>query len=137
MSGIEGGQTRGRGGSGGGRRTGDCCWGQGGPARQWGGDRRGQGKGRQQAEERRGRQQQEEDDDGRPKRIRARGVRYGEEQMGWEKQGAVQKGVTVYCPHKVRGKWRRYVGTVEEMIEQQVRMGHVTRAAIVQWEDQG
>ena len=29
------------------------------------------------------------------------------------------------------------MGTVEEMIEQQDRMGHVTRAAIVQWEDQG
>ena len=29
------------------------------------------------------------------------------------------------------------MGTVEEMIEQQDRTGHVTRAAIVQWEDQG
>ena len=46
-------------------------------------------------------------------------------------------GVTVYGPHKMRGKWRRYVGTVEEIIEQQDRTGHVTRAAIVQWEDQG
>ena len=35
------------------------------------------------------------------------------------------------------GKWGRYVGTGEEMIEQQDRTGHVTRAAIVQWEDQG
>ena len=47
------------------------------------------------------------------------------------------EGVTVYGPHNVRGKWRRYVGTVEEVIEQQDRTGHVTRAAIVQWEDQG
>ena len=31
----------------------------------------------------------------------------------------------------------RYVGTVEEMIEQQDCTGHVQRAAIVQWEDQG
>ena len=29
------------------------------------------------------------------------------------------------------------MGTVEEMIEQQDRTGHVTKAAIVQWEDQG
>ena len=29
------------------------------------------------------------------------------------------------------------MGTVEEMIEQQDRKGHVTRAAIVQWEGQG
>ena len=43
----------------------------------------------------------------------------------------------MYGPHKVRGKWRMYVGTVEEMIEQQDRTGHVTKAAIVQWEDQG
>ena len=47
------------------------------------------------------------------------------------------EGMTVYGPHKVGGKWRRYVGTVEEMIEQQDRTGHVTRAVIVQWEDQG
>ena len=43
----------------------------------------------------------------------------------------------VYGPHKVRGKWRMYVGTVEEMIEQQDRTGHLTKAAILQWEDQG
>ena len=43
----------------------------------------------------------------------------------------------MYGPYKVSGKWRRYVETVEEMIEQQDRTGHVTRAAIVQWEDQG
>ena len=49
----------------------------------------------------------------------------------------MREGGTVYGPHKVRGKWRRYVGTVEEMIEQQDRTGHVTRTAIVQWEDQG
>ena len=48
----------------------------------------------------------------------------------------MREGVTVYGPHKVSGKWRRYVGTVEEMIEQQDRTGHVTRAAIVQWEDE-
>ena len=83
------------------------------------------------------RKQQEEDEDGRPKRKRARGLRYGEEQMGPEEQGAVREGVTVYGPHKVRGKWRRYVGTLDEMIEQQDCTGHVTRAAIVQWEDQG
>ena len=82
-------------------------------------------------------QQQEGEGDGRPRRKRARGVRYGEEQQGCEEQGAVQEGMTVYGPHKVSGKWRRYVGTVKEMIEQQDRKGHVTRAAIVQWEDQG
>ena len=82
-------------------------------------------------------QQQEGEGDGRPRRKRARGVRYGEEQGGCEEQGVVPEGVTVYGPHKVSGKWRRYVGTVEEMIEQQDRRGHVTRAAIVQWEDQG
>ena len=49
----------------------------------------------------------------------------------------MQEGVTVYGPHKVRGKWRMYLGTVEEMIEQQDRTGHVTKEAIVQWEDQG
>ena len=49
----------------------------------------------------------------------------------------MREGVTVYGPHKVRGKWRRYVGTVKEMIEQQDHTGYVTRAAIMQWEDQG
>ena len=49
----------------------------------------------------------------------------------------VPEGVTVHCPHKVRGKWRMYVGTVEEMIVQQDCTGHVTKAAIVQWEDPG
>ena len=82
-------------------------------------------------------QQQEGGGEGRPRVKRARGVRYGEEQQGREEQGAVWEGMTVYGPHKVSGKWRRYVGTVEEMIEQQDRKGHVTRAAIVQWEDQG
>ena len=81
--------------------------------------------------------QQEGEGEGRPKRKRTRGVRYGEEQRGREEQGAVREGMTVYGPHKVSGKWRRYVGTVEEMIEQQDCKGHVTRAAIVQWEDQG
>ena len=51
--------------------------------------------------------------------------------MGRDEQGAVREGVTVCGPHKVRGKWRRYVGTFEEMIEQQDRTGRVTRAAIV------
>ena len=60
-----------------------------------------------------------------------------EEQKGREEQGALREGVTVYGPHKVSGKWRRYVGTVEEMIEQQDRTGPVTRAAILQWEYQG
>ena len=82
-------------------------------------------------------QQQEGEGEGRSRRKRARGVRYGEEQRGREEQGAVREGMTVYGPHKLSGKWRRYVGTVEEMIEQQDRKGHVTRAAIVQWEDQG
>ena len=82
-------------------------------------------------------QRQEGEGDGRPRRKRAREVRYGEEQRGCEEQGALREGMTVYGPHKVSGKWRRYVGTVEEMIEQQDRKGHVTRAAIVQWEDQG
>ena len=45
------------------------------------------------------------------------------------------EGLTVYGPHKVRGKWRMYVGTVEEMIQQQDRTGHVAKAAIVHWQD--
>ena len=49
----------------------------------------------------------------------------------------MREGVTVYGPHKMRGKWWTYVGTVEEMIEQQDRTGHVTKAAILQWGDQG
>ena len=81
--------------------------------------------------------QQEGEGEVRPRRKRTRGVRYGEEQRGRKEQGAVREGMTVYGPHKVSGKWRRYVGTVEVMIEQQDRKGHVTRAAIVQWEDQG
>ena len=96
-------------------------------------------KRRREADERepQARRQREKDKEGRPRRKRARGVRYEEEQKGREEQGAPGERVTVYGPHKVRGKWRRYVGTVEEMIEQQDRTGHVTRAAIVQWEDQG
>ena len=82
------------------------------------------------------RRQQEEDEQGRPRRKRARGVRYGEDQKGREVQVVVREGVTVYGRDKVRGKWRRYVGTVEEMMEQQDRTGHVRRAAIVQWGDQ-
>ena len=81
--------------------------------------------------------QQEGEGEGRPRRKQKRGVRYGEEQRGREEQGAVREGLTVYGPHKVSGKWRRYVGTAEEMIEQQDRKGHVTKAVIVQWEDQG
>ena len=109
------------------------------------GEGTGEGRGREytkrkrEADERepQARQQQEEDEEGRPRRKRTRGVRYGEEQKGHEEQGAVREGLTVYGPHKVRGKWRRYVGTVEEMIKQQGRTGHVTRAAIVQWDHQG
>ena len=37
----------------------------------------------------------------------------------------------------MRGKSKIYVGTVEEMIVQQDRTGHETKAALVQWEDQG
>ena len=100
---------------------------------------RGDSKRRREADEREphARPQQEDDEEGKPRRKQARGVRYWEEQKGREEQGAVREGVTVYGPHKVRGKWRRYEGTVEEMIEQQDRTGHVTRAAIVQCEDQG
>ena len=29
----------------------------------------------------------------------------------------MREGVTVYSPHKVRGKWRMYVETVEEIME--------------------
>ena len=61
---------------------------------------------------------EEKNEEGWPRRTRARGVTYGEKQKGLEEQGAVREGVTVYGPHKVRGKWRRYSGTVEEMIEQ-------------------
>ena len=74
-------------------------------------------------------------DDGRPRRKKARGVRYGEE--GSERPGTVGEGVTVYVPHKVRWKWRMYVGTVEEKIVQKDRTGHETKAAMLHWEDQG
>ena len=105
----------------------------------------GAGEGRQRDRSKRGREEDEqesrlqrgEDEDGRPKRKRARRVRYGEEPIGREEPGAVREGVTVYGPHKVCGKWRMYVGKVEEMMEQQDSTGHVTKAAIVQWEDQG
>ena len=49
----------------------------------------------------------------------------------------MREGMIVYGPHKVREMWRRYVGTVEAMIEERDCTGHVTRAGIVQWEDQG
>ena len=103
------------------------------------GSEREDGKQRREAAEQdlQAERQQEGEAEGRPRRKRTRGVRYGEEQQGPEEQGAVREGMTVYGPHKVSGKWRRYAGTVEEMIEQQDRTGHVTRAAIVQWEDQG
>ena len=102
------------------------------------GSEREDGKRRREADEQQlqGERQQEGEEEGKPRRKRKRGVRYGEEQQGCEEQGAVREGMTVYGPHKVSGKWRRYVGTVEEMIEQQDRTGHVTRAAIVQSEDQ-
>ena len=103
------------------------------------GSEREDGKRRRGADEQelQAERQQEGEEEGRPRRKRTRGVRYGEEQQGRAEQGAVREGMTVYGPHNVSGKWRRYVGTVEEMIEQQDRTGHVTRAAIVQWEDQG
>ena len=103
------------------------------------GSERGDGKRRREADEQKlqAERQQEGEEGGRPRRKRTRGVRYGEAQHGREEQGAVREGVTVYGSHKVSGKWRRYVGTVEEMIEQQDRTRHVTRAASVQWEDQG
>ena len=41
--------------------------------------------------------------------------------MSWEQWG---KGVKLYGPHKVRGKWRMYVGTVEDMIVQKAPTGH-------------
>ena len=107
----------------------------------------GTGEGRERDNSKRGREEDEQEpperqqqggeEDGRPKRKRARGVRYGEEQIGREERGAVREGVTVYGPQEVRLNWRMYVGTVEEMIQQQDRTGHVTKAAIVQWEDQG
>ena len=98
------------------------------------GGEREDGKPRRKADEQelQAERQQKGEEEGRPRRKRTRGVRYGEEQQGCEQQGAVREGVTVYGPHKMSGKWRRYVGTVEEMIEQRDRMGHVTRAAIVQ-----
>ena len=101
------------------------------------GSEREDGKRRRKADEQdlQAERQQEGEGEGRPRRKRERGVNYGEEQRGREEQGAVREGMTVYGPHKVSGKWRRYVGTVEKMIEQQDRTGHVTRAAIVQWED--
>ena len=34
--------------------------------------------------------------------------------MGREEQGAMREGPTVYGPHKLHGKWRWYLGTVEE-----------------------
>ena len=33
----------------------------------------------------------------------------------------MREGMTLYGPHKVSGNWGRYVGTLEEMIEQQDR----------------
>ena len=108
---------------------------------------RGTGEGRERGGSKRGREEDEqgpperqqrgEDEDGRPKRKEAGGVRYGEEQISWEEPREVREGMTVYGPHKVHGEWRMYVGTVEEMIDQQDCMGRVTKAAIVQWEDQG
>ena len=103
------------------------------------GSEREDGKQRREADEQelQAERQQEGEEEGRSRRKQTRGVRYGEEQQARKEQGALREGVTVYGPHKVSGKWRRYVGTVEEMIEQQDRTGHVTRAAIVQSEDQG
>ena len=103
------------------------------------GSEREDGKRRREADEQhlQAERRQEGEGEGRPRRKRTRGVRHGEEERGCEEQGAVREGMTVYGPHKVSGKWRRYAGTVQEMIEQQDSTGHVTRAAVVQWEDQG
>ena len=50
--------------------------------------------------------------------------------------GPMGEAVTVYRLHIVRGDWRMYVGTMEEMIVQKDRTGHETKAAIVHWKDQ-
>ena len=42
----------------------------------------------------------------------------------------------MYGPHKVKGRWRTYVGTVEEVIVRKDHKGHKMQAAIVQWMDQ-
>ena len=106
-----------------------------GDDREGGGSKRRREEDEQQPPER---QQRGEDEDWRPKRKRVRGVRYAEEPIGHgEEPGPVGEGVTVYGPHKVRGTWRMYEGTVEEMNEQQECTWHVTKAAIVRWEDQG
>ena len=109
--------------------------GRAGEGRKWDGSQRGREEDEQELSER---LQRGKNENGRPKKKGARGVRYGEEPMDRsEEPGAVGEGVMVYGPHKVPGKWRMYVGTVDEMIEQQDRTGHVTKAAIVQCEDQG
>ena len=102
------------------------------------GSEREDGKRRREADEQdlQAERQQEGEGKGRPRRKWTRGVRYGEEQRGREEQQEVREGMTYYGPHKVSGKWRRYVGTVEDMIQQQDHTGHVTGPAIVQWEDQ-
>ena len=41
----------------------------------------------------------------------------------------------MYGQHKIRGKWRMYVGTVDEVIVQKGCAGREKRAAILQWED--
>ena len=64
---------------------------------------------------------------------RKREVRYGEEERGEPER--VEDGGRVYGPHKVGGRCRTYVRTVEEVIVQQHRTGDETRAAIVQWMD--
>ena len=101
------------------------------------GDREGDGstRRREKEEQEPPEKLQRGEDDGRPKRKRARGVRYGEEES--KEPGTLGEGMTVYGPHKVRGKWRMYMGTVGEMIVQKDRAEHETKAAIVQWEYQG
>ena len=107
----------------------------------------GAGEGRGRDRSKRGREEDEqeppvrlqrgENEDGRPKRKLARGVRYGEEQIGREEPGPVREGLMVYGQHKVRGKWRSNIGMAEEIMDRQDRTAQVTKAAIVQWEVQG
>ena len=72
-------------------------------------------------------------DSGRPKRKRARGVRYGEE--GRDEPGRLGEGVKVYGPHTVRGTRTMYLGTLEEVIVEKDHTGHERRASIARWED--
>ena len=97
------------------------------------------GKRQQQEEEIYERQEGEDEleqgaDSGRPKRRRTKGLRCSEE--GRDEPGRVEQGANLYGPHKVRGTWTVYLGTVKEVIVQKGNAEHETRAATVQWEDQ-